>query len=631
MNYEYFMSADTYVNSLMGWIDGYDYIREKNKEDEVKQGKNYYLIIFNQYSQLNRLATLIFKLNETLPSHPLKKSVSVLCNIIPLASLPFLGLCAAVKHGDYEKFVRYYNASSYSYMKLPERLTIRQTKMMDFCAEHTGDVARVAMISCVVALGILGNRAFAGAFLTAIAYTAIDQMGWVSQKISLFIETYMPTVSIIGLLFSGVRIAQFVSVCLLSTHAFPSINSYLHQKVDAAIRKHVPIDGPSLKEIEAPLIEKGDMSYEEIEQILNSDFQDYEINPSHCSHPLVQLDELPKDTEFSKFLPLFDSITWVNKYPLVFGKLKDDERFLDFLFQKISLNSDVAISKEEVITNPEIYFIKLAEINMMTKEEYAASWMRDQMISLVDILSGKRRVTGLQQDLSEAITDSSIVLPYLIALTNERELEDLLLKLAIEGGDYCGRGIRRALNEILRSVLEQTMPKEIIGDPQKSYEMQILQTLQSYRYNIIQNEYDNLNEKFHVPNTLSKDTHAFDLYRLYFSLGFYPLINYDKRQIDLSIVAVWETYGSTRERMYFHYKNQLHEAIRSKGEIHFGVYIANMIQSNSQLSDDQKEAILEGFIAEDNKAGSEIEVIEKYHTLFLVKHGILQPKKTQLS
>ena len=161
-----------------------------------------------------------------------------------------------------------------------------------------------------------------------------------------------------------------------------------------------------MTEIDAPLVEKKKMTYDEINKILESSIYDFEINPAHCSHPLIDLEHLPKDNDFNKFLDLFDAIDWEANYQLVQKKLNDDEGFIIFLLENFP-----GKKKDDIQGDVERYIEELASKKGVSKERFASDWMRQQLVSFVEALQGKKRIKGLQQDLDEAIKDSAILLP----------------------------------------------------------------------------------------------------------------------------------------------------------------------------------------------------------------------------
>lgn len=618
------MDQAALIDGLIGWSVGYAYSNEKKREDEIKQGKNYYLASLSQVSELSQVCVLISKINETLPPHLLTTPVKVFCNLGPLLSLPAFLFCASVKQGEHEKLAEWFNGTRYAYIKLPENLDGRTVTFLSFFAEHSGNIFRVAMVATSVALIALGKATYGGAVLTALAYEAMDTMGFIPRRISLFMEIYMPTVSLMGLIAGGTTLVRVISAVALSTHVMPFFATYLHQRIDALIRHVFSMEGANLMAIDAPLVEKHEMTFDEINQILNDERYHFEINPAHCSHPLLDIEKLPKDKDFGKLLTLFDTIDWESKYDsVVKGKLIDDDRFVDYLLVKFPWKT-----KEELQDDAESYIKELAEQEGISKERFAANWMRAQMVELVDILQGNKRVKGLQQDLDEAIQDAAILLPYISALQNEIEKEDALLKLAVEGGDYCGRGIKRAANEMIRGMIQGGVQQDDdFGDPIRNYEMQVLQTLQNRRHDIIQLIYKKLAQQLKIPDAVSQDTHGFDIYRLYFSLGFYPLTKHERHRVGLPELCTWELYNKARIAMYDKYFYEtIDDAVEEIGNAHFGVYVANIINANDQLTKTEKEALLEKFTERNDGKWTVKETHTRFYTLMFVRLGVLRPR-----
>ncbi len=625
-----------FVDGLVGWGVGYNYANLKNKEDEVKQGKNYYLSNFIVPGQLAQFGVLISKINEIIPAHPLKIPVKIACNIGPILTLPLFLFLAAVKQGDYEKVAEWYHGSNYCFVQLPEKLSGRAVSFFSFFAEHSGNMIRVGVGVAAIGLIVLGNVAYGGAVLTAIAYESLDKMGFVPRRISLFMEIYMPTVSLIGLLIGGTALIRVFSAIMLSTQLSSSVTFYLHHKIDALVRYYFSdLRGPSLEEIDAPLVRQEEMSFDKIKEILDADMQpvfdmqsfsrvlsygsDSKINPAHCSKSMIDFNDLPRDHHFDQFLTIFDSIDWTSKYELIKNKLKDDDRFIDFLFEK-----NPEVKQEDLANDIELYIKNLADEAEMTPEEYLADWMREQMVQLIAVLKGQKRVKGLQQDLDEAIQVCALLLPYLNSLENEVEKEDILLKLAIEGGDYCGRGVKRASNELLAGIYQnERQKKEDISDPIKNYELKIEQALKNKRSEIVQAFYQALANQLKVPNQISDDTHSFDVYRLYFSLGFFPLTEFERKRMGIAEMMNWEMFSPIREEMYSSYKLQLGNVVHEIGEAEFGIYISQIINENELLSDQQKEEILEKFTSCNEGQWSYEETLARFRRLLFTRLGVL--------
>ena len=619
------MSIHAYTNVLVGASLGYETLKLKAQEDEIKQGKNYYLSAFPQALQLSYLGAIVLKIQsvfkQTSVFHPLK----LLCNIGPILAIPFGFLNAAVKHHDYESLAKVYNSKRWALIKLPKTLYSWVSKPLAFLAEYGGDVIQVAIIASSVALIGLGQAAYGGAILTALTYGYIDRKGFIPRKVSLFIERYMPMISTLGVLAGGTLLARvFVAMSVSSVLAPFSVHRYLQQRVDAIARFILRIQGPSLKEMDAPVVKNMKMSYEEICQILESHAVDYEVNPAHCSKPAICLDQLPSNKKFEHFLKLFDTIKWEQHYSLIVHKLKDDDRFIDFLRTNSTFKNKPELTFEDISACIE----ELAKKSKMSKEKYAVAWVRQEMATFVDILQGKRRAQGMQHDLAEAIEPCEKILAYLLTLNQSVELEDALLKLAIEGGNYCALGIKRASNEILRGILLTRKGKETKHDNPDDYEPQLLQALQNRRHHIVQAFYKETAEMLKVPAKAADDTHGFDIYRSYLCLGFYPLTPFERRQMGLTEILAWEGYSTTRRRLYENYQENLVDAFQEVGAAHFPIYMRNMIHNNERLTEEQKEELiarLGGY--SDQVDWSTEESIERFRHFLLVSLGVLRKMK----
>lgn len=620
--------SETIIEGVIGWSVGYSYSIEKTSEDEIKQGRNHYLSSMLQCAQLAQVCVLISKINEFVPVHPLRNVVKIACNIAPILCLPPFLFCAAAKQGEHEKVAKWFNGTRYAYVKIPETLHRKTVTVLSFFAEHNGNIFRVTMVAASVGLIALGNVVYGGAVLTAIAYEAIDSMGFVPRRISLFMEIYMPIVSNVGLLVGGTVFIRVFAAINLSTYLYPPFVNHLHERIDAMVRPYFKLQGASLKELNAPVVQKRKMTFDEINQILDANQSEFKVNPAHYGHLLMDMDKLPRDHDFEKFLTLFDAIDWESKYdPLILGKLKDDDRFIDLL-----LNENPGKTKDDIRSDVESYIEPLAEKEQISNDRFAANWLREQMVSFVAKLQGKKRARGLQQDLDEAIQDSAILLPYIASLQDANEQEDALLKLAVEGGDYCARGIKRTTNELIRGIIQAGIQQEDDPedtsknlDPTRLYEMQILQSLQNCRHDIVQSIYRAILQQYKVPNAIGRDTHNFDRFRTQISFGFYPLTKHERKRMGLSELFGWECFHEVRANMYSAYRVQLDQVVADMGNVHFTDYLQRILNENDQLTQAQRDELIDKFVEMNDGNWGYVETLVKFHTLMFVRLGVLIP------
>lgn len=544
------------INFIEGWSVGYQHGDAKTQADASKQGKNYYIAAVHQSLQIATLGNIISELSGRL---------SLACSACTLISLPAGLYLASLRTGD--------------------------NRIVHFLTENTAGIVRIATISAAVATFAMGNYFYSGGVIATLIYDVIDNHGLVPREISLFVEDYLPKVPMMNLMLASppwLRIA-FVA---LTPALYTPIYRGLQQKIDRIVTACLRLNGPRLSEIEKPMEDKRNMSFAEMDLILEGSDAEYEIDPSHCSKLVGDLSPLPEDRDFNKFLGLFDRINWSGKYALVKAKLKDDDRFMDFMKEQFPGRD------EDVLRAGFDHFLsQISSANNMTREQYAAHWIRLQMVDLVSMLKGEKRVVGSQQDLDIALDYLAKILPQLNV-----DHEDSLLQLAVEGGNYCSKGIKRVASELV--------PKW------KDYDQKLRQSLQDVRSRILQHFYD-------TRVNWIKDIQSFDLYREYASYGFYPLADSERDDFCMCELGVWELFSEVRGQMYAMYHNRLDEAIRENGEVNFGIYMRRTIEDNTALSREQKDILLDKYTG---GRWSPEETNRRFHRLGFVMLNVLRRK-----
>lgn len=623
------INADA-LDALVGWSTGYSFAISKTKEDEIKQGKNYVMASIFQVSLVGNLCTAVSRLADNIPQTALKTTVKAISNVTPFLALPFCLFAACVKQNLYKDVAKFWNSRNYLSGKLniPTKLRPITTKVMSFFSEHLGDMVRVAIVVSGIALVAIGNTFFGGALLVAVTYECIDRMGLVPRKISLFMETYMPSITNFGILIGGTILNQIIAVIVMPSFLFPSYSQFIHRGIDQFIHNRKWVSGPTLNEIDAPLKQNKQLTFDQINEVLNDyDFK-YEVNPAHTSKWLFEEVKLPKSENFNRILTLFNKVEWKEKYTLIMLKLKDDERFIDNLRKEFVELNGKEITKEIF----KEYFKKLAEKNKLSPQAYAVKYIENEMEILVNVLSGNKRIkSGTQQDLDDAINMCKMIIPYLENLQNDIEkgdtsqrveFEDALLKLAVEGGSYCSRGIKRASNELLGDVYRKVRPDEST-DPVDQFENKIQASLQNKRYMIVQEMFQLILNKFYVPGGIGTDVHAFDIYRTYLSLGFYPLSRYERFAIGIAEIGIWEFYGKIRNEMYAGYRNSLEDSVKEIGYVHLADYVRKQIESNPNLTAKQKVTLNERWY---DSSMTTDQINRNYSRLMFVMLGVLRKK-----
>lgn len=622
---------DVNLIELSGGINaGFQYSTGHATEKEINQGGNYLLSALVAHpQQIASLGSVISRLGEALITDAsTQSSVLLHCNLAPFYCIPISLYLAAVKQGMAGDFGKWAN-SKLRITLFPERLGERTVKVLSFCSEHFGNVTRIAMVAGSVGLIAVGNYAFAVPTLAFMGYQIIDQRGWVPYKISLFMEKYMPIMSAVAGIVGGTGVVRVFSVISLALTGAPqSVSWFLYEKVDWLGRKIVGGDqNLSIQAFNAPWKEKRDLSFQAINDILDTKTSDFEVDPAHCPKWSKEQFALPEDHHYEKFLTIFDKIDWTTKYSLLRINLRDDERFREFLLESFP---GIENPTKEFTERFDHYMSELARNQNQTVEQYAAAWARKEMVILVDGLLGKRRVPGLQSDLEDAIDNLSKILPYIEALEQQGrqvDLEDAIKEIAISCGGYCSRGIKRTANEMMPAAILHYTPAAGTVDSGADYETKIKQSLQFRRQRILQRMFRMIVDSINLPDAITRDVHGFDIYRIILSFGFYPMTENEKRKFGFGELFAWELYdtkpyGNIRQLMMHMYVTRYFDSIDSvieeHGEVEFANHIRQMINTNPKLSEEEKETIIESWgFGRTN---------EQFHQLFLVMLGVLRKK-----
>lgn len=640
------IKESVFMETFTGLGIGFNLALAKKKEAELKQGKNDYLASLYQIQGLSSLTTLASIFFSQISSNPLRIGATVGNALLPFAGLVIMPTAAAVKQGRYEQGVRCIEELSPKLEGIiPKEINETGTKILSFIADNTNTITNAGLAVGTVALPFLGFNAFAIGIGAPLIYQQLELANLVPTGISIAVEKYLPTMINASMLLGGGPFSKAIALATAS-NSIPGASDYAQKKISKIFLKNMP--GPSLEEIDAPWLERNDLTYDEINYILeNHESNLYEINPAHCSKQSQLRENLPKDQNWKHFLALFQKINWIERYKTLKSAFRDDDRFIDVLNQKFPEIKEQYKEKTEQYfrDNFEDYIEKLAAEANISKEGFLASQLLEQMNALVLILCKDKAVTGNACDLEDAIESCSCILGYLLSKPdvspgkNDIEIEDILIKLAIEGGDYCARGIKRAAAEIALGIIPQEPSDN--ANPQKNYELKIRQQLQLKRQQIIQNIYQKMIEimvrlakegkgagvsmssettDVHAV-AIAQDVHTMDLYLQCLTLGFNPLTSNERSQFGLGNFATWSAYSPIRIQMYEQYQTHLDEIIHEQGELQFSNYIRNKIYELNLLPE-HKETLVD--ILTDCRGGEK--TLGSFHRLFLVMQGILRVK-----
>ncbi|PIS00401.1 MAG: hypothetical protein COT84_07615, partial [Chlamydiae bacterium CG10_big_fil_rev_8_21_14_0_10_35_9] len=624
------------ISALRGFSNGHQFAMSKTKEDEVRQGGNHFLASLPQITQIAAVSNVLY--DNAIAPH-----IKTACKVVTYLSIPLCPLLGVIKGGTYKTFATTINNFRFELpeklgnktfpilpFKLPENLGNKTVTVLSYISAHLGDIAVIAIAIESIALVVIGNYAYGISMLAVIGYEVLDnQLGIIPRKVSLFMEEYFPVISCVGLIISNTILFRALGVVSFLQKNV-SFQCFLQKKVDLVARQFTEISTPSLQELDGPLYQNKNLTFDQINRILGSEDSEYELNPAHFSKN-ISLDSLPKNHNFNAYLTLFDSIEWSQKFNLLKAKVKDDDLFINSLLEDLDVQKDLIeknIPKgEEAKTilkeNIEYYVEMMANSNGLSKERYLESWARRQMEKLVSTLSGDARFKGSQRDASDAINYCAKILCYLLSTNkaeNQIEFEDALLSLAVECGDYCARGVKRRSRQLLDGILVRDNLN--LRDPIKKHELRVLQQLQNLRLNIMEQAYQSIIEVLKLHSSISEDVHSFDTYRSYLALGFLPMTHYERKRIGVSDVLMWESYFTIRESMTNDYLKGINDAIAELGNIHSSDYIRRIINGQKNLTTHQKDQILELYYGQ----WSPDETNHRFNRLMLVILGVLQQK-----
>jgi hypothetical protein len=589
------------------------------KEQEVKQGKNYVIASFPQALQISSFSNVFSYIsNATLPRVP-NFFAQVFCNVAPIISFPVMYAIGYIKQNGYERFAKDWNESPYLPGRLPDKLEPSTneciTTVCGFFAEHLGNLIAVAMVTSAVALMVLGQPFLGGGILAALAYTMIDQWGWVPFEISLFVETYMPIVQVLGVFLAGTPIALLAGLLMLPSFIFSAYKDWFHQGIDRLLHMIGFLDSPQLDELDAPLVKKLDMTFDEMKKIIDAHPDEYELNPAHFGKWAYDITQLPEDGNFDEYITLFNEISWEEQeyYKVIATNLAQDERFIDQILGNAFPSVDKAGLMAQAV---DTYIPRLASLKGVSKEKFVADYIKEQMQFFVDIHMKRRIAIGSRQDVYDSIEWQKKILPILKTLKEKDRMqyEDALLTLAIVGGNYCARGQKSTSSTLFHDLLLSVEMDKTNLLQTEVYELKLCMALQNERYKIVQHFYNNLMKAMNIPESIKRDVHGFDMYRVFLTMGLYPLTEYERSAVGITELMLWEYYGAMgiRKMLYEHYETgRTHVVVERFGRLeehveshssgienafkHVGDtlalsnYLRAMIQQSTHLSNQEKD------------------------------------------
>lgn len=600
-----------------------------------------------------------------------------------IASQEFPGVSGALNRAT-----EYFTGYSF----LPTRLSKISKEALLYINENFSDVLRVAIAVSGVVLVCLGQMATGAGILTVAVYEYLDHdLGVIPQKVSIFMEKWMPTISMVGLLIVGSAFTQVTAgITLLLT--IPSVQQFMHHKISALIRglfsfsvlamiaryggdrtaesskefTQDVVKYPGLEEFDAPFTFRKDLNAREIRAILNSawnndSWKQYEINPSYLTKFLVNSIELPENRNFDLLLEIWDKqgkkLLEKDAYNRMLKKLAKDNRFINFLqksYREVKRfhfeydskqpgkeweQQQAAMTKH--LSDIEKYIEKLAQQSKVTKEQFVADYYRKELQIFVNKLKGSHSISGSRSYLQDAIDSTSRLIPFLLDdKTNEIQREDALEILAVEAADYCSLRLKMTTQNVLQGFLQP-----VIEESEKKYseseqfareclrrfeKERVESAMEKVQYSLVSGvREENL-------ENIMLDVHLNNAITRVFKRTFCPMTEQDIYDFSLTELIFADTIA-----LYF--RAMIHKEAFEKGvpEIMEDLqtvpgtqrnrvleYLRDWAQKNDRLEQAEKDTLLNGDgLLTYDAVLEDADVAYKWHVLMLMTMGILRKKQ----
>jgi hypothetical protein len=569
--------------------------------------------------------------------------------------------------------------------QFPTRLSRFTVEALEFVNQHMSNIARIALLVAGAVFVYFGHLSMALGTLLPVSYEYLDHdLGVIPRKVSLFMEEWMPAISMVGLLIVGSFTSQLMAgVTLLSM--IPSVNLWLHQKVAKGVREALFgaenlivgrfLEGqrpeayqemienlkkyPSLEECDAPLIRR-EFNAQEIQVILEGAEANYQLNPAHLTKNYQPPLNLEKNDHFDELTRLWDEVgaRWADEahYSLLLRKVVDDKRFIlfvknrfpeakRFFYEENWRMAEEARRQEERELKEahrqqfDAWIEILAEENGFgNKREYLAHWAREQLQCYIGKISGNRPIEGEQRLLKSAIENTAMLIPFLLKPeTDAITKEDVLLNLAIEGGDYCALGMRRASHASLQTFIEPLQNVAQGGDLQASFENEVLFTLQKDRERQFEEGFQGfiqaLSKKEQLQDTI-QDVHLHSALSRILKRGFSPLGDEELNHFSLPELLINQTTAlPIQAQMLADYQKEVPTLIRNlqadRGNVRVNrvlEYLRGWVQQNQRLSAQEKEQLLDEALLNDDDHLADAHNYPKWNRLMLIILGVLREK-----
>ncbi|MCI0617055.1 hypothetical protein L0244_29105, partial [bacterium] len=215
-------------------------------------------------------------------------------------------------------------------------------------------------------------------------------------------------------------------------------------------------------------------------------------------------------------------------------------------------------------------------------------------------------------------------------------LEDALLKLAVEGGDYCSLAMWRASGEILQGFIAPLLQEIEEGlAPNELFEHQVIQEFQKARLRAIQGFYQQVasllkdKEQF---QDVADDIHLYMAISRAMKRGFYPMTQEEMDDFSMAELLFTETMLlPLRIGLQKEFEKRIPYAMNTLGidpqnpmRNRCLDYLRAWVQENPRLTDQEKNVLLNSDLSLGNIVDANF--YPKWHRLMLTIVGIYRKK-----
>lgn len=277
----------------MGWSRGYSFANYQQLEQFYKErAKSYIFASLSVYSQISIISGLAIQIFFSSPHVKNKNQIFGYYKIISYASIPFAFLTTKIFNGS-------------------DRGSFKD-KVVRFFNDYISALNKVLMIAAAITCLVIGDYFTGGSILAALAYSDLNHMGYVPQRISLLVRSCMPILSTLAFALRG----QYLEKAIASIHLFFEVFPALMQKIVAE---------KELQNENTPVEVISNMPFDKIEAILNAPEEHFQVNTVHASKEFI-LDDLEEERNLGDFLEIFEKTSWLGYNQEFINTLRDNLR-----------------------------------------------------------------------------------------------------------------------------------------------------------------------------------------------------------------------------------------------------------------------------------------------------------------